>query len=128
MAYTLGQEKTMKNEIQADWDRLLVKASGVALLTVALTWLPQALSALSILVCHSTIPGQEGGGEVGDMLRTYKMQMISSAIGQFTAFAVLVGIARWILSYPKVIRRWLKSADSTANETISQQAGSPNGG
>jgi hypothetical protein len=118
----------MKNEIQPDWDRILVKASGVALLTVALTWLPQALSAISILIWNSTIPGQEGLGEVGDMLRTYKRQMISSAIGQFIAFAVLVGIARWVLSYPKVIRRWLMSADSTAIETNAQQAGSSNGG
>jgi hypothetical protein len=117
----------MKNEIQIDWDRILVKASGVALLTVALTWLPQALSAITILVCHSTIPGQEGLGEVGDMLRTYKRQMISSAIGQFVAFAVLVGIARWILSYPKILRRWLMAADSATIETNAQQAGASDG-
>jgi hypothetical protein len=36
------------------------------------------------------------------------MQMISSAVVDLLAFVRLIGIARWMLSYPRFLRGWLQ--------------------
>jgi hypothetical protein len=99
----------MKSENQNYWDKILVKASGLALITVALTWLPQVLAAMTKLAAITFQSGMvvRQEGKVGELIDTYQIQMVSNAIGDVLAFVVLVAIARWVLSFPKVLQKWM---------------------
>ena len=112
----------MKLNLETEWDRILVKTSGLALLTVALTWIPQAFGALVrivtiIFVSRTT---SHSGDKLDEMLETYNMQMTSNAVGEFLAFIILVGIARWIINYPKFLQRWLAQPPQEGKESKEQ--------
>lgn len=94
-------------ETKHDWDCLLVKAMGMALLTVALTWLPEVFGALAQLVvglpAYDAVPS--------DIARKFHTQMISISVGKLASFIVLLLLACWVFSYPKILQKALKRVD-----------------
>ena len=100
----------MKYHPETEWDLILVKASGLALITVALTWLPQALAAAVKIVTMMYVSRTATHTEwkLDELVGTYYMQMTSNAVGELLAFLLLIGLARWILSYPRFLRGWLQ--------------------
>jgi ABC-type phosphate/phosphonate transport system permease subunit len=100
----------MKYRPETEWDVILVKTSGLALITVALTWLPQALAAVVKIVSMMYVSRtySQTDSKLDELVDTYNMQMTSTAMGELVAFLLLIGIARWILSYPKFLRGWLQ--------------------
>lgn len=96
----------MKSNTETQWDQILIKASGITLFTVALTWLPDALGAAVKIVTMMYVSrtASHTGEKLDELVDTYNMQMTSNAVGQLLAFLLLLGIARWILSYPRFLR------------------------
>ena len=90
-----------------DWDCLLVKAMGMALVTVALTWLPGVFGALAQLV----VAASTSGFEQDEMLRKFNAQMISMSVGKLASFVVLLLLARWVFGYPAILQKMLKRVD-----------------
>jgi len=102
----------------ADYDELLVKLSGMALLTVALVWLPEAIGAavhlISIILSQ---PSYElSDGPMKTWLENTKIALITSAIGKVAAFGFLVGLSRWMFGFPPIIRRALARTRRNASE------------
>jgi len=94
-------------ETKHDWDCLLVKAMGIALVTVALTWLPEVFGALAQLAAAAF----SYGDHQDEIWRKLQTQIISMAVGKVASFVVLLLLARWVFGYPKVLRKALKRVD-----------------
>ena len=94
-------------ETKHDWDCLLVKAMGIALLTVAFTWLPEVFGSVAQLVAAAVSynDAQE------DILRKFQIQFISTSVGKIVSFIVLLLLARWVFSYPKILQKALRKVD-----------------
>lgn len=93
-------------ETKHDWDCLLVKASGLALFTVALTWLPQAFGAVTQLVVPMFMDVSSP-----EILREFRMQMTAMSVGKIASFVAMLLLARWVFGYPKVLQKMLKRVD-----------------
>ena len=101
--------ESMKPYTENDWNRILVKASGLALVTVSLTWLPQVFAACAKLAVTMFQPETaRGEGKIGEMMQAFQLQMTTTAIGEIVAFVVLVALARWIFSFPTILQKWLQ--------------------
>ena len=99
----------MKLTAQDDWDVLLVKISAMALLTIALTWLPQAIGSLiqiGTILLNYPLFG-EIDTEAASYFKNLKMQLFGVVIGHLVSFATLLFLARWMFSYPVIIRKAL---------------------
>lgn len=108
----------MRGTTETQWDRILVKASGITLFTVALTWLPEAVGAAVKIVTmiYVSRTASHTGEKLDELVDTYNMQMTSNAVGQLLAFLLLLGIARWILGYPGFLRGWLQRLNQVKEE------------
>lgn len=102
----------------ADYDELLVKVSGMALLTVALVWLPEAIGAavhlIGIMLSHPSF--ELSDGQMKEWLETTRTALIASSLGKVAAFAFLVGLSRWMFGFPPIIRRALARTRRNAME------------
>lgn len=104
----------MNNTTNTDWNLFLVKGAGIALLTVALTWLPSALAGLMQIVFFCFFMSTSYGGSAfeADVITQLNLSLASTAAGKIIGFVVLVLLARWIMGYPKLIQSWFARADS----------------
>lgn len=104
-----------------DYDELLVKVSAMALLTVALVWLPEAIGAAAHLVTItlSAKPDEMSGGPTQTWLENVRTQLISSSVGKMSAFGVLIFLSRWMFGFPPIIRRALaRTRHSTTGQSV----------
>jgi hypothetical protein len=93
-------------ETKHDWDCLLVKAAGLALFTVACTWLPQAFGAVTQLVV-----GTYMGDKLPREFQAFQMQMTAISVGHVVSFVALLLLARWVFGYPKILQKALRRVD-----------------
>ena len=94
-------------ETKHDWDCLLVKAMGMVLVTVALTWLPDVFGGLTQLV----VALFSSNHMHDEILRKWNAQVISIAVGKLASFVVLLLLARWVFGYPAILQKMLKRVD-----------------
>lgn len=108
----------MFNSKDTNWNIVLVKASGIALFTVALTWIPKVFSSIMQVISCLIYSGVTSHSETE--LDKYTAQMnatlMSSAIGQISGFVLMIFIARWVFKYPRLLRRWLGDEIESANQ------------
>jgi hypothetical protein len=99
-------------------DLILVKASGTALITLALFRLPDVFRAIAqlFMVMISRI-FDDSSGEIDAMISKMNQSFISSAVGDLLAFAVLLLLARWMFGFPKFMR----SAFRRSGEAVKSQ-------
>lgn len=111
------------NKSVKEWDELLVKAAGIALVTVALTWLPEALGAVaqivSIAVQQPMVP--TGDSSLQELHTKLYVQLMSVAVGKIVAFLILLVLARWMFGYPKIIRRALQRTSQQHSKADTEQ-------
>ena len=90
-------------------DVLLVKVSAMALLTVAIVWLPQAVGGVFQIVAHLfyITSFDDDTSDFAKMMKPVQMQLLGASVGKITSFIVLVFLARWMFSYPPIIRKAL---------------------
>ena len=97
---------------QKNWDVILVKISAMALLTVALTWLPEAVGSVFQIIGSLIyfVSSENDPTDFEEMMRPYQMQLIGMGLGKLASFVVLLLLARWMFSYPPMVRRALARA------------------
>ena len=104
----------MNDKQSADWDRLIVKLSGIALITAALIWLPLALRGLfqfvSVVIYMTVSPVKDG--EIQKLVDKMNISFLSTSLGNILTFVILVALARWVLSYPKIFRKAFQLTDN----------------
>ena len=104
----------MNEKQSADWDRLIVKVSGVALITTALIRLPLALSGLfqlvSVVIYMAVSPVKDG--EIQQLVDKMNISFLSTSLGNILTFVILIALARWVLSYPKIFRKAFQLTDN----------------
>ena len=92
---------------------ILVKIGGMVIFTLALFKLPKALAALvqfiSSLWLRAELGEVDGGADalVANAIHT----SAASSIGNLLAFVILLLIARWLFSYPKILQNWFQKTD-----------------
>ncbi len=101
-------------------DVLLVKISAMALLTVALVTLPQALGGLFTIIFSFSSYSLAGNDDsiFANVVRPYRIQMIGTAVGSFATFIVLLFLARWVSGYPSFIRKLLSNPIPRENKPL----------
>ena len=97
-------------------DLILVKASGTAILTLALIRLPDIFRAIAQLVSGLLfMKVNDSTSEVGVLISKINQNYLASAFGDLTAFIVLVLLARWMFGFPRVMRSAFSRTDSSSN-------------
>jgi hypothetical protein len=96
-------------------DVLLVKVSAMALLTVALVWLPQTVGGVFQIIAHLLyIKSFDGDpSDFAKMMKPVQMQLLGASVGKIASFIVLVFLARWMFSYPPIIRKALSRTQAS---------------
>jgi hypothetical protein len=112
----------MDEAIKTDWNKLLVKASGLALVTVALTWLPTVFGALAQIIFSILYwpDAADSDPKLNEVLNQVNATLLTTAIGKVVSFVVLVLLARWIMSYPRFIQSWISKTDTAERKQAEQ--------
>jgi len=115
------------NQPTKEWDEFLVKASGIALLTVALTWLPSAMGAAMQIITYEWFQDKvySGDSDMHKYLSKINTEMISFAVGKIMAFFVLLVLARWVFGYPQILRRAFQRTSQQPRETDAERDNPP---
>lgn len=108
----------MDHSKDTNWNVVLVKASGIALFTVALTWIPKVFSSIMQVISCMIYSGvtSHSNTEFNKYTEQMNATILSSAIGQISGFVVIIFIARCVLKYPRFLRRWLGDEIESANQ------------
>jgi hypothetical protein len=92
-----------------DITNILIKASGLTLLTSSFFALPKALGAI-FNICSFTYflaPHITREGPISDVYSTLLSNYISTSISSLFTFVILFVLARWMLKGPKLIEKWV---------------------
>jgi len=110
-----------------EWDVLIIKASGIALVTMALTWLPVALGSMVQIfaVTWCQVSAYSGDGGYHELMTSLNIQTISSAVGEIVAFFILLVLARWVFGYPQILRRAFQRTSQQPRETDAERDNPP---
>ena len=93
-----------------------IKISGLVIFTYSLLQIPQIVTSVigTIYVCINSVdPGISEG--INHLQSTILSQQIGGLIGSVLKFAILFVLARWLLTGPRLITKWMNIDEEETN-------------